>query len=354
MSKTIRDKILGCIACAAIGDAMGTPAEFLHHRAVKKYFGEIRDLGLGARFSDDTLLRILTYRTIIEKGGRIDAWDMASRWKAGVLPNDDYWVTELFISAELNMGVSPRESGFHNINADDAAMAIDPIGVVNCCNPRNAAVDARDIAAVSQKGKEVDAAIAVAAAVAQAFDPDATTDGVVEAARSFSGRDIARRIERALAVASSTASLARTYDKLYDEVGIQDGSDMIVKTWRANDPKLKRYSSDEISLGVSAAEVVPVALAFFQVSKGDPFQTIRKCVGYGRDSDTLAGIAGAVAGAFSGAGSLNPKLIRQVESENHISLGQLADEMIEPLRSACNESETAVNKVKKLLRHSAR
>jgi ADP-ribosylglycohydrolase len=352
MSKTIRDKILGCISGAAIGDAMGTPAEFLHHRAVKKYFGEIKDMRFGARFSDDTLLRMLTYRTIIEKGGRIDAWDMASSWKARVLPNDDYWVTELFISAELNMGVSPRDSGFHNIEADDAAMAIDPIGVVNCCSPRNAAVDARDIAAVSQKGKEVEAAIAVAAAVAQAFDADVTTDGVVEAARSFSGQVMARRIERALAVVGSTSSLAKTYDKLYEEVGIQDGSEMIVKTWRANDPKLKRYSSDEISLGVSAAEVVPVALAFFHMSNGDPFKTLKKCVGYGRDSDTLAGIAGAVAGAFKGAGSINSELIRQVESENQVSFGDLASAMIRPLRNASEESSESVNKVKKLLRLS--
>src|SRR5689334_4327323 len=102
MSIAIRDKVLGSIAAAAIGDTMGTPVEFLHHRAIKKYFGEIRGIiGDSARFSDDTLLRLLTYRTIIEKGGRIDAWDLAPNWQEQVIPNRDYWVTELFISAEL-------------------------------------------------------------------------------------------------------------------------------------------------------------------------------------------------------------------------------------------------------------
>ena len=82
MSKRIRDKVLGSIAAAAIGDAMGTPVEFLHHRTIKKYFGEMKGIiGDSARFSDDTLLRLLTYRTIIEKGGRIDAWDLAEKWR---------------------------------------------------------------------------------------------------------------------------------------------------------------------------------------------------------------------------------------------------------------------------------
>jgi ADP-ribosylglycohydrolase len=349
MSKRIRDKVLGSIAAAAIGDAMGTPVEFLHHRAIKKYFGEIRNIFDSARFSDDTLLRVLTYRAIIEKGGRIDAWDLAAKWKEQVIPNDDYWVTELFISAQLSMGVSPRESGFHNINADDAAMAIDPIGVVNCCDPRNAAMDARDIAAVSQKGTEVEAAIAVAAAVAEAFQPGATVEDVVEMARRFAGPLVSRKIGRAVEITNTSASSSRIYDRLYDEIAVQDGSDSIVRTWRARDPKISGYATEEISLGVSATEFVPVALAFFLASEGDPFETIKRCAGYGRDSDTVAGIGGAVAGAFSGATAINPDLIRRVEADNKVSLSALTEEMIIPIRNAAAGSADSAKRVKKLL-----
>ena len=51
-------------------------------------------------------------------------------------------------------------------------------------------------------------------------------------------------------------------------------------------------------------ETVPVALSMFYLAQGDPAQTILYAVNFGRDADTIGTMAGALAGAFSGAGRI--------------------------------------------------
>lgn len=335
------------MAGAAIGDSMGSAVEFLHYKAIRKYFGNITDLSLSkGKFTDDTALRYLLYLTIIEKGRRINAWDLASKWITDVIPEKTYWITELFISAELLMGRSPRETGFHNIDANDAAMMVDPVGVVNCCNPRNAALDARDIGSICQKGAELEAAMAIAAAVAKAFEPEVSIEEIIEAAETYSSPLVKARIEKALEASCSSSDI---YEALYESVAIDDGSDKIVRIWRKKDPRLAKYNSEDISLGVSALEVVPVALAFFYISKGEPLQTIRLSVNYGRDSDTIAGIGGAIAGAFSGARNIDPRFIEQINLANEVSLESLAMQMIKPIQNSMLEAEKSITLIKKLL-----
>jgi ADP-ribosylglycohydrolase len=351
MKTLLFQKVLACMVGAALGDSMGSTVECLHHLTINKHFGEIKDLGLSnGRISDDTLMRLATYDAIVERGGRINAFDLASKWMKEVTPREEYWITELFVSAQLHMGVSPRETGFHNIRADDAAMAIDPIGVINSCNPRNAAADARDIAGLSQRGVEVDSAMAVAASVASAFIPNSKIDEIVESAKNFSSPRVSRKVEKALSIVTSRSSLQRIYSKLYDEIAIEDGSDKIIKYWRRNDPSISRFIPEGVSMGISGEEVVPVAISFFHAAHGDPLKTVRMCVGYGRDCDTIAGIGGALAGAFSGVGSIDDDILRTINRANKISLHRLAEKLVQPIRNVWRESELSVDSGRQLLR----
>ncbi|MEM3507355.1 MAG: ADP-ribosylglycohydrolase family protein [Candidatus Bathyarchaeia archaeon] len=348
--KKLYDKILGSIAGAAIGDSMGSTVEFLHHKAISKYYGKIEDLTFSSgKFTDDTSLRLLVYSAIINKGGRITAYDLASYWIKNVIPNSKYWITELFISAELYMGKSPREAGFYNLHANDAAMLMDPIGVVNCSNPRNSAVDAYDVGSVCQSGAELEASMAVAAAVAEAFKVNTSPKNVVEMACCYSSPIIESRVKKAIKIVESCKSLSEIYDRLYEEIALEDGSDRIVKNWRYEDIKKRSLKIEDISLGVSALEAVPVALAFFYLFNGDPLKTIIACVNYGRDSDTIAGIGGAIAGAFMGANSIDYKFIEQVNRANNISLQSFAERMIEPVINTLKEQKESIQFAEKLL-----
>ena len=333
-----------------MGDSMGSTVEFLHHETIRRVYGRIDNLDQSkGLFTDDTALRLVLYNVIIEKGRRITAYDLAEHWKRNVGPGDRYWITETFISALLHLSQSPREAGFSNIPADDAAMMIDPIGVVNCGNPRNAAVDAYDVGSICQSGPELEAAMAVAAAVAEAFRHDATPETVLESACRYSSPGMRRRIEETAKTAQLHGAPSDLYRSFYETIAIDDGSSEIVKAWRAEELKRRKMKLEDVSLGVSALEAVPVALAFFALSRGDPFETITWCVNYGRDCDTIAGIGGAIAGALSSVSSIQRDFIEKINSANNVSLQSIARGMIGPIINTIKEEEESTGEVRELL-----
>jgi ADP-ribosylglycohydrolase len=122
-----------------------------------------------------------------------------------------------------------------------------------------------------------------------------------------------------------------------------------VKAWNGEDAKLQKFSSDDISMGVSGTEAVPVALGFFSLSEGEPLATIRLSAGYGRDCDTIAGIGGAIAGAFKGAKSIKNELIQRVNLANNVSLETTAERMIEPIKNTWKEGEESARIGRSLL-----
>ncbi|MBC7316119.1 MAG: ADP-ribosylglycohydrolase family protein [Chloroflexi bacterium] len=63
-----------------------------------------------------------------------------------------------------------------------------------------------------------------------------------------------------------------------------------------------------------ANEIVCKGLAIFAVCKGEARAAMLAGVNYGRDTDCLAAVAGGLAGAFSGASSLDETWIAQVNA----------------------------------------
>ena len=64
-------------------------------------------------------------------------------------------------------------------------MCISPVGIINPCNPRQAALDAYYLSQMIHSGFPQDGASAAAAGVAEAFNAKATVDTVVEAAKAY-------------------------------------------------------------------------------------------------------------------------------------------------------------------------
>ena len=71
-----------------------------------------------------------------------------------------------------------------------------------------------------------------------------------------------------------------------------------------------------------------MALALFLLAGGDPRQTIIYGANFGRDADTIASMAGAIAGAFKGASSFPGGWVEKAEGENQRSQRELAHEMV--------------------------
>ena len=72
---------------------------------------------------------------------------------------------------------------------------------------------------------------------------------------------------------------------------------------------------------------MPVALGFLVVANGDFEQSIFGAANYGRDNDSIAGMAGAIAGALHGDGVIRPDWIAQVNAANRVDLDPLARDL---------------------------
>jgi ADP-ribosylglycohydrolase len=281
----LHDKVLGCLLAAEIGDAMGAPAENKTYLEIRARFGEISDFS-GSGTDDSALKHILC--DAIEK---TQGYPSADAWAEAWLANEAQFFTGLFWTPVMNSfwriraeGVAPREAGIGNMASSSSAMCISPMGLINAGNPRQAALETYELAGVIHHNFARDGACSMAAAVAAAFGPDATVESVLRAAVDClppkSGKVMRSHIETTLALAAEVGDYA---------------------TFR------ERYYADRILPGIAmpdARETVPVALALFYLSHGDPRLAILSGANFGRDADTIASMAGSLAGALRGAAAL--------------------------------------------------
>ncbi len=99
-----------------------------------------------------------------------------------------------------------------------------------------------------------------------------------------------------------------------------------VELARANKPVLDRQRDiyDLVGTGLPAYEMAAAALAHVVLADGDPVRTIELAANTGGDTDTTAAIAGAVAGAWCGAGPFPLRWVELVNKVNHVDLASYA------------------------------
>jgi ADP-ribosylglycohydrolase len=172
-----------------------------------------------------------------------------------------------------------------------------PVGMVNACNPWQAALQAYELATllhVYDVGFCQDGAAAIAAAVAAACRKDATVASVLDAAVDVilpvSGAEMAELIRQARKLAEA----AGDFDRFRDEI-------------RGHGDQWLR------PLPVDPRETVPVALAIFALAEGDVQQAITCAARFGRAVDAIGAIAGTVSGAFSGAGGISSEWLAELQ-----------------------------------------
>lgn len=83
----------------------------------------------------------------------------------------------------------------------------------------------------------------------------------------------------------------------------------------------------QLGHGISAVEAVPAALAAFLGAPDDPRAVLVRAVSMGGDTDTIAAMAGAVAGAHTGASALPADALDRLEGR--AELVRLADALAE-------------------------
>jgi ADP-ribosylglycohydrolase len=320
------DKIYACNAAGTIGNAMGDVTEGLNWRQIEERYGFVEALlpqdkperfrksDWGPDFhykahhrppgmtEDGQERHRLMCEAIIRKGGRVTVWDLARAWldlidpaKFGYLlgPQDQV------IYYSLKAGIPAHEVGRYAAwpGFIGTSKMIEPVGLVNACDPDQAARDAHDVGRLKdvhgRQGRPgnyaLEVAAGIAAGVAAAMRSDATVGGVIETVLGELSSVPRREVEEGLGWAQAHQDW-RALRPLYDE----------------------RYRGHPIS---NAVEILSSALAVLYLADGDPKQALLAAVNFGRDCDCRAYVAGGLAAALNGSSSLPGEWIATIGQE---------------------------------------
>lgn len=355
-------KVRGCLYGGAIGDALGGPAEWHSPAQIKERYGEITDfvepwdgpsdIGKGdGRYTDDSHMVQLLCRVYLEHGDHLDAFAFAQRI-VPLIADEPRWVPErgrdmplverLFYPEKWLLmrlrlaNADPRLGGVGNMVNCGAAMYAAPVGIVNACDPHAAYREAIDLFAAHQWSYGLEAAGVLAACVAEAFKPDATADSIVATALSLAKDGTKTAIAAVVARARDFRDWRDAIAPLRDAMRPHDGSAEHGRHDRGNG------TDDWQPSRLRAIEELPLALAFLTVASGDYEQSVLGAANYGRDNDSIAGMAGAIVGALHGDQTLRPDWMRRIDTANRVDLGSLAARLATLTRTLQQRQLTAV------------
>ncbi|WP_405531884.1 ADP-ribosylglycohydrolase family protein [Streptomyces avidinii] len=345
MTLTLEDRALGALVGAAVGDALGGPVEgWTPDQIVERHGGRVHGIvgpwhenwrtarpiapyhkGDG-HVTDDTLMTHALVRVYETVRDHLDAHAIAEhlvpdlmstpRWipelEAEALPLQRIFLAEKWIVTRLHYAhVDPREAGSGNIVNCGAAMYMAPVGIANAGNPAGAYAEALDIAGAHQSSYGREAAGVFAAAVAAACVPGATAASVVDTALSLA-KDGTRA---AIAAVREAAAGHRDFESAlvplraavtpYDSVG---------PDYRNPSLDARRPSR------LHAIEELPIALGMLLVAGGRYESAVLGAVNYGRDCDSIATMAGAIAGALGGEAAVPAAWAKQVAEASRLDL----------------------------------
>ncbi|WP_328740211.1 ADP-ribosylglycohydrolase family protein [Streptomyces erythrochromogenes] len=345
MTLTLEDRACGALVGAAVGDALGGPVEgWTPDQIVERHGGRVHGIvgpwhenwrtarpiapyhkGDG-HVTDDTLMTHALVRVYETVRDHLDAYSVAEhlvpdlmsipRWipelEAEALPLQRIFLAEKWMVTRLHYAhADPREAGTGNIVNCGAAMYMAPVGIANAGNPAGAYAEALDIAGAHQSSYGREAAGVFAAAVAAACVPGATAASVAETALSLAKDGTRAAISAVCEVAGgyrdfeSALAPLRAAVAPYDSVG---------PDYRTPSLDARRPSR------LHAIEELPIALGMLLVADGRYEAAVLGAVNYGRDCDSIATMAGAIAGALGGEAVVPAVWAKQVAEASRLDL----------------------------------
>ncbi|MDQ1082664.1 MULTISPECIES: ADP-ribosylglycohydrolase family protein [Microbacterium] len=349
----IRERAAAVLAGSAIGDALGGATEgFSPEQIQQRYGGRVTGIvppyfadwqthrpispyhkGDG-HITDDTLMTQALVQIYAARRDHLDAYSFSEEL-IPLLETQFRWVPELereaillhrvflpekWIVSRIKVGhVDPREAGVGNAVNCGAAMYMAPTGVVNAGNPRAAYIEAIDIAGAHQASYGREAAGVFAASVAAALAPGATVDSVVEATISLAHDGTKLALQ---AVVDAARALPDTATD--DEIG-----EALRDAIRPFDTVGEKYREPHLDARIpsrtKSIEEFPIALGMLVAHKGDFRKTVLGSINYGRDADSIASMAGAIAAGLGGNEVIDQNWLSDIATASRMDFDHYAD-----------------------------
>ncbi|MER5890454.1 ADP-ribosylglycohydrolase family protein [Streptomyces sp. NPDC001941] len=319
------DRGRGALLGLAIGDALGAPAENMSREEIRAKWGRVEgfvsDEPAG---TDDTEYAIFSSLGLIKHGSLLTHENVEEAWRNCLLPLGadslrGAGFSERGTLENLRRGLRAPLSAQHRHGwSDGLAMRATPFGVYACGQPAEAARLVAVDGMISHEGEGIYGGMAVASGVACAIT-GASVESVVDAALASVPED--SWTFRALARAVRTARDLAPWD-------LHPGR---AEQGLAQAAVIPGYPWTDV-----APEAVSLAFGAFVLADGNFAPAVLAAVNMGRDADTTAAIAGALAGARCGAPSLPPQWTQAIgpvagtclPSTAGIHIGTLAERLL--------------------------
>ena len=328
------DKILGSILGAAVGDAMGAATETRSAERIKEDFGGYVDKIItppedcfargyeAGTVTDDFSLAYFTAKELVASKGNVDdevakrallTWASYPEFFRYAGPTTEAAIKKL----QGNEVVNPR--GYVAANNSSATngsgMKIFPVGPINPGNVDKAVADTITVCLPTHNNNvAISGGAAIAAAVAKAMEDGATLDQVIEAGiyGAHKGYEDSSKVANRLATPSVEKRI-----RLAVEIGKKG------QGWEETMLELR----DIIGAGLMATEAIPCVFGILAATPGDVMSAIKMGVNIGDDTDTVATMAGAIAGALYGVGNIPREYISMIDRVNKFDLEGLAHDI---------------------------
>ncbi|MBC7870247.1 MAG: ADP-ribosylglycohydrolase family protein [Chitinophagaceae bacterium] len=343
----LEDKFAGCLVGGAIGDGLGTSTEGRTPQEIRDRFGgRVEDFAppFGTKpdgrhkgdgnISDDTLMVLALCRAHLAKGGQLDSHDMATYFLHEIV-DKPIWIPEYqreqplverlfypekYLLIRLRLAsINPREAGIGNMVNCGAAMYAAPVGMMNAGDADAAYLRAVNIFSAHQYSYGLEAAALMAACIAEALRPNATVNSIVDVALRLSKDGTHTALEAVVAAARSASG---------DESQIQEHLRAAIEPYDTIKGGVQEFErAGAYASQLHAIEEFPIALAYLIVSGGDFKQAVLGSINYGRDSDSIASMVGAIIGAMVGKRALPQYWTHEIGVRNRIDFDQAAGDM---------------------------
>jgi ADP-ribosylglycohydrolase len=322
-----RDRALGALTGLAIGDALGMPTQTLPRDAVLAAGGVTgfraaapdHPLAHGlpaGHVTDDTEQALLLADALIADGGRIDPRRLAAdldRWEQDARARGSLDLlgpsTRAAIQA-IRDGTAPELAGA-NGTTNGAAMRIAPVGIATAVTDLDDLVGAVEEACLVTHHTSV--AIAGAAAVAAVVS--AGVEGHPLAVAAALGIAAARAgVQRGRWVAGADVAARITWTtELAGSHGTALATERVVAL---------------IGTSLATQESVPAAFAMLLLHPDDPWAACCAAASLGGDTDTIAAMTGAMAGAIHGVAGFPAEAVATVRAVNDLRLEGRVDALL--------------------------
>lgn len=341
----LEDKATAALAGAAVGDALGGAAEGNTPEAIQeRYDGFITGIvppflsdwrnarpiapyhkGDG-HITDDTLMTNALVEVYDHVRDHLDAYSVADHL-VPIMIGERRWIPELegealllhrvflaekWLVTRLHYGhIDPREAGVGNVVNCGATMYVAPIGIANAGAPDAAYAEAIDVAGAHQSSYGREAAGVYAAAIARAMTPGTTVEDVIETTLRLAKDGTRDAIDAVVSTASSVTDWRSGLATLRSAI---EPFDTVGTNYRqpARDARIPSRTK--------SIEELPIALGMLVAARGDYSEAVLGSINYGRDSDSIAVMAGSIAGALAGRSAIPNEWIDAVSEGSRMDI----------------------------------